>query len=87
MEQWTLTWHAIAVKIRSFAPSACCSADRFKLVPATDPHHSCCILNLQDMLRSLRDVWPPWQRDVFETGHPNPVDLKMPIIQLSICLP
>lgn len=85
--EWTPTWYAVVVKNRPFAPSACCSVDRLKLVPATDHRHSCCILNLQDMRRSLHDLLPSWQRDVLETGHPNPVNLKMPVIQLPICLP
>lgn len=80
-----VTWQGTAAGKRAFAPSACCPADRLKLVPATDCH-SCCILNPQETQRNLRDILPPWQRDTIEREYPNPVHLTMPIIRSSVFL-
>lgn len=88
MEKWilTVTWHGIAVRKTTLLSLPVVQADRLKLVPAID-HHSCCILNLQEMQCSLHDILLPWQRDIIRTEYPNPVDLTMPILQPSNCLP
>lgn len=71
---------------RRFAPSACCPADRPKLVPAIG-HHCCCTLNLREMQCSPHDILPQWQRDITETRVSKSRECHKASSRPSNCLP